>query len=94
MKFEPKFEDKILDGWKNFTVRGEDKSGEFEVRGEKFQSGCLYSISIGEFLELIDIGHYNHQTFGFSYRNDMFDYYAEYFNGKKTKAYIHQISRS
>lgn len=93
MKFAPPFDQEVIDGWKHFTVRDEDKSGEFELHGEKFQAGCLYLLSIGEFLQLVEIGHYNHHTFGFSFREDMLFYYTQYFNGKKTKAYIHQITK-
>lgn len=93
MKFCPPFDRLVILDLKPFTVRDEDKSGEFELHGEQFISRCLYSLAIGEFLQLVEIGHYNHQKFGFYQKFEMLDYYTEYFKGKKTKAYIHQISR-
>lgn len=92
LKFAPPFDQKVLSGWKKFTVRDEDKSGEFILHGKRYRSVCFDSLSVKRFLNLVKEGFFQEYFFGFDSTQDMLDYYVEYFSGKRTKAYIHQIS--
>lgn len=89
IEFAPQHHQKILDRTKIRTVRNRDKSGEFNINGDRFKVEFEVVMTKQAFKSLFDSGFYTPEQFGFETASDMWDYYYGYL---KNLVYVHKIS--